>query len=271
VTVSTSSAALWEEGFDGVNQTKSSALMRSLRYRPSDAYVADNALLHFSAADLRTRMTRDLGMRAWDDAYTFSVVRNPYDHVLSHFLYAAANMCRTRSELFGDLELAETDTACLAIRDANATAVDNLRDHRYVAAFHDWLRRMDATNFASLGLLTHVSEAEHKPPAQTSWLTDESDEKVLVDDVFLDGSPSLAELSTCEGLLTAVCRDKEAAKKECLESHGTPAANKEDVAAAAERAARQRMHQRREYYSTEARNIVRRVFAADFRRFDFQF
>jgi len=242
-----------------------SALIQTLRYRPSDGGF--DALSHYTAQDLRSRMTRDLGEGAWEDAYTFSVVRNSYDMVLSQFLYSAENLCLGLNRM--SKELMYTDPACLAVRKANATGLEDTRDPRYVTAFHDWLQRMDADGFSAMGMLSRVAAEDNKPPLQASWLTDETNDKVLVKEVVVTGSREFVELTTCEGLLSRVCEDQELVQRECAKQ-----AAKEKAEGAITDTVHLKSsgdHPRSYYYTAEGRDIVRRFFAQDIERFGFEF
>ena len=154
----TSIASLWR------GAANYSRLFATLRFQ----YAHLTSLSHDTALSMR----RHVGAAKWTSAFTFAIVRDPYDFMVSQFFYHVSEHCSTASQ--------QAEPACLATKAAGARGLRNHSDTRYVAAFGNFLQRVESARFSNIGLLSKMAIRDGKRPSQRAWLTDENDTAVLV-------------------------------------------------------------------------------------------
>lgn len=211
-------------------------------YTPARAAGARMGWHHASAA----LWSRAFGT-AWADAFTFSVVRNPWSRLVSHWAF---HLQRDSNHLDGGHL---TPSQRLAAR-ANET--------ESIRLFRSWVRHAkrvhppgasDEWRFTTAD--AHGNEAVRSFNAsQTSWLVDERGEQLIVKAVFkleeLEARWPELQASVC-GLRGISYRDARAHPLVAMFDHPSPHAPFA------------------EYYDEETSSIVAEYMAADIRRFDY--
>lgn len=177
---------LWQN-----SSNAASKLMQHLRH----SWHGLTSLSHETAQSMRWHVG---GGAQWERTFTFAVVRNPYDLMLSQFFYHVDEHC-------GHVKQTIHELPCQAIDFAKARGVHNHSDPRYQVAFAEFVRLLDSQRFRSVGLLSKLAARDGKPTSQRAWLSDQNGTNVIVSHVVVLGSPQYKKLATCRGLLGQVC------------------------------------------------------------------
>ena len=219
---------------------------------------------HDSAARQRAILTP----RVWDSAYTFSIVRDPYDWTISQFFYHLEEHCPNKDSTKNfNKSVGRVGQQAGACQDAAAlSAIDDVTDPMYRAAFGSWIARLDnRSSLKGIGAIGQVlkdegddGRPERKATAvtQKAWLTDR-DGRLIVKHIFKIGSAEYAKAATCEGLQSLLC-DRVDPRLRCANHTREPSVVKST-----------RHGTRRDYYTAASCAAVARWFREDFEAFGF--
>ena len=222
-----------------MNMIKHEPLIRPLRLN----FRGANSLGHNPAAEQRARITPAI----WDSAFTFSVVRDPYDYAISQFFYHLQIHCGRQSS---------TNLGACKYARALAT-VHSHTDPIYRFAFKEWLSWLAGPgHFAAGGIaIVRTHDRNSTVVTQKAWLTDVNND-YLVKHVVKLGSEEYNQVATCQGLALQLCSDQTSAS----------CSNASHVANVVKRSEH---GTRAQYYDAESCKIVAEWFAEDFSAFGY--
>lgn len=192
------------------------------------------------------RMQRERSSADWDSAYTFGIVRNPFDWAVSQFFYNMRDRCTW-------VRKPACKYADLVYRDGNTTNYVYNESHREY--FTTWLKEHDEIasrtgqqfmepNMISRNLSTSTS--------QLAWLTDSDGRSLVRHVVRLEDEQDYDRHATCEGLRAIMC-DRPAPPTAKGAEHVKTSGHVRSSA----------------YYTALGCDIVRRRFAVDFAAFGY--
>ena len=201
-------------------------------------------LFHQSAHMQRERSAAD-----WDSAYTFSIVRNPFDWVVSQFFYNLA-MCKAGHKWVVKPACRYVD---IVVRDGSMASYVYRESHREY--FTAWLKGHDeiaSTTDQQFMYPNRISQNISTNTSQLAWLIDPDGRRIVRHVVRLEDKRDYDRHATCEGLRAIIC-DRPApptggaAKRVKASGHAHSSA----------------------YYTPSGCEIVRRRFAVDFEAFGY--
>jgi len=246
-------------------------LLRSLRL----TFTGMSSRAHNPAAEQRARLTPT----TWESAFTFSVVRDPYEYAISQFFYHLAVHCDPVIE--GDTK---RHAGVLPCKYAKALAtIQSHTDPVYRFAFKEWLSWLAGPGHFNAGAIAMVRSKEHYRNStivtQKAWLTDVNNGYIVKHVVKLD-SEEYNQVATCQGLAQRLCSDrtsvlcterKNASKVASVVRSTEPgtrdqyydASNVANVIRSTEHGTRD------QYYDAESCEIVAKWFAEDFSAFEY--
>jgi hypothetical protein len=168
--------------FVHINKTGGTSLISMFGDRCEDEYwggewVGDHDDYHRSFHATAHAYLEHYGQKAWDEAYTFSVVRHPLARQVSNFFFLVSNGCdkphnKCEERLIPDVDL------------------DEMSDEAKIELFHEWLYKLyekfppGHPEHYRFGASGHGNEIYHTFGAtQTSWLVDQQG-KMVVKDIY---------------------------------------------------------------------------------------
>ena len=243
--------------FVHIPKTGGSTILDMVRHEPllqhlQLTFEGMNGLGHNPAAEQRARLTPT----TWERAFTFSVVRDPYDYAISQFFYHLDAHC-------GDLgNHSNTEQRALPHSCMYAKALATIQSHTdpiYRFAFKEWLSWLAGPGQFSAGAISMVRTHYRNSTivTQKAWLTDVNDGYIVKHVVKL-GSEEYNQVATCQGLSQRLCSNWTSAL--CTKSK---ASNVTNVVKSTEHGTRY------QYYDAESCEIVAKWFAEDFSAFEY--
>lgn len=182
--------------------TQESSFLSQLRYRCRDCGTTHEVTAHSQRDENRT---------SWDNAYKISIVRNPFDWLMSVFFYEKV-MCLHHPNHIEDIEKATKTTSFLC----NLSATQHARPHR--ETFRDWVHRMDDENhlhstwflLPNPAVYPTVQEAGNssaaKKASQHSWISNKTSGQLIVDEVVrFENASQVQRVSNPGRLLRWLC------------------------------------------------------------------
>ena len=166
--------------FVHINKTGGTSLITMFSDRCEDEYwrgewYGDHGDYHRSFHATAHAYIEKYGRKAWNDAYTFTVVRHPLARQVSNFFFLASMGCdkennKCEERLIPDLDL------------------DSMSDNEKIEAFHVWIQKLykkfppDHPEHYRFGASGHGNEIyETFGASQMSWLIDPEGNMVVTD------------------------------------------------------------------------------------------
>eukprot|EP00533_Pseudo-nitzschia_delicatissima_P000458 CAMPEP_0116110366 /NCGR_PEP_ID=MMETSP0327-20121206/17864_1 /TAXON_ID=44447 /ORGANISM="Pseudo-nitzschia delicatissima, Strain B596" /LENGTH=950 /DNA_ID=CAMNT_0003603507 /DNA_START=7 /DNA_END=2859 /DNA_ORIENTATION=+ len=166
--------------FVHINKTGGTSLIAMFNERCEDEYWGgewydENGDYHRDFHATAHAYIEHYGRKAWDDAYTFSIVRHPLARQVSNFFFLLGMGC-VENKHFCDERL---------IPDVK---LDSLSDEEKIAAFHVWIKKLykkfppGNTEHYRFGAAGHGNEVyDTFGASQTSWMVDPDGNRVVKD------------------------------------------------------------------------------------------
>ena len=168
--------------FVHINKTGGTSLIHMFSDRCEDEYwggewYGDHGDYHRAFHATAHAYIEKYGRKAWDDAYTFSVVRHPLARQVSNFFFLVGMGCEKENSKCQEREIPDID-------------LDSMTDEEKIEAFHVWIQTIykkfppGSPEHYRFGAAGHGNEIYKTFGAsQTSWMVD-SDGKMVVKDIY---------------------------------------------------------------------------------------
>ena len=248
--------------------TVSQSLLSCANIRPKvlvQKPVPRGFLFHESAYGQRDRH----GAAAWDRAYTFAIVRNPFSWAVSQFFYSMKIHCAAGRK--GWFPACEYRSALLD--DHGNTRAFKVTHRAFFTAWlveHDELAAVGTTPFLAPNLISFPARRTGgwtNGTSQLSWLVNQSNRaagSMVRHIVRLEDTSDFNRHATCDGLQAFLCKDPASSQRD---EHGHPPEATSSVAA---KTVKRSAHTASSaYYTPRACEIIRRRLAVDFAVFGY--
>lgn len=175
--------------FVHINKTGGTSLISMFADRCEEEYwggewYGDHGDYHRAFHATADAYIKKYGQKAWDNAYTFTVVRHPLARQVSNFFFLASMGCKGEHNKCAERLIPDID-------------LDSISDEEKIEAFHVWILKLykkfppGHPEHYRFGAAGHGNEIYPTFGAsQTSWLVDAKG-KMVIQDIF-----KLEELST---------------------------------------------------------------------------
>jgi len=205
------------------------------------------------------------GAAAWDEAYTFAIVRNPFSWTVSQFFYSMESHCPpSRGDRNRWYPACEYKSAVL---DHNGNVRAFEEKHR--AFFTAWLVEHDelaagTKPFLAPNLISNQAAGWTNGTSQLSWVVNQSSRaagSLVRHIVRLEDAGDFNRHATCQGLQAFLCGNSASSQREAHGHEPEAVAAKTWTSGHAASSA---------YYTPRACEIVQRRFAIDFATFGYR-
>ena len=168
--------------FVHINKTGGTSLISMFSERCEDEYwggewLGDDGDYHRSFHATAHAYIEHYGRQAWDQAYTFSVVRHPLARQVSNFFFLAEKGCDSQNNKCQERLIPDLD-------------LPSMSDEQKIEAFHQWIQKLYAKfppghpEHYRFGAAGHGNEIyDTFGASQTSWMVD-SDGEMVVKDIY---------------------------------------------------------------------------------------
>jgi hypothetical protein len=168
--------------FVHINKTGGTSLISMFGDRCEEEYwggewYGDHGDYHRAFHATADAYIKKYGQKAWDDAYTFTVVRHPLARQVSNFFFLASMGCKGEHNKCAERLIPDID-------------LDSMSDEEKIEAFHVWIQKLykkfppGHPEHYRFGAAGHGNEIYSTFGAsQTSWLVD-AEGKMVIQDIF---------------------------------------------------------------------------------------
>jgi len=233
--------------FVHINKTGGTSLIRMFGERCKEEYHGDqwwdeNDNFHRAFHATAHAYIEYFGMKTWNDAYTFAVVRHPLARQVSNFFFLASNGCSKNADKCEERLIPKID-------------LGSMTDEEKMDVFHEWILNVyetfppGSTDHFRFGAAGHGNEVyDTFSSTQTSWLVD-PDGVIVVKEIF--------HLETLSNDMSKLAENIPCLKNGPIEmDHSNKTPNYPDYMLFAK--------------NKQTRSIINEVFADDFKNFAYK-